>query len=127
MSKPEFHRREELLVQRQVPRAWGYEIWIVNNEQYCGKILHIKQGKGTSLHFHDKKTETMYVEEGAIEFFWVDPATGQELSEVLCADESVDIPRLCPHRVVALEEADIFEFSTQHFEEDSFRVRPRIA
>ena len=26
-------------------KGWGSEKWIVNNESYCGKILHFEQGK----------------------------------------------------------------------------------
>ena len=24
-----------------VPKGWGYEKWICNTEEYCGKLLHI--------------------------------------------------------------------------------------
>jgi hypothetical protein len=23
-----------------VPKGWGFEKWIVNNEEYCGKLLY---------------------------------------------------------------------------------------
>ena len=28
-----------------VPKGWGYEKWIVNKEEYCGKILFFVKGK----------------------------------------------------------------------------------
>ena len=28
-----------------VPKGWGFEKWIVNNEQYCGKLLYFIKGK----------------------------------------------------------------------------------
>jgi hypothetical protein len=30
---------------RIVPKAWGREVWIVNSDLYCGKILEIGKGK----------------------------------------------------------------------------------
>ena len=26
-----------------VPKGWGHELWIVNKEEYCGKLLFIKK------------------------------------------------------------------------------------
>ena len=40
------------LMQEIHPKGWGSEKWVVNNENYCGKILHFEQGKsvpGTSI------------------------------------------------------------------------------
>ena len=28
-----------------VSKGWGFEDWIVNKEEYCGKLLFIKKGK----------------------------------------------------------------------------------
>ena len=30
------------------PKGWGYEKWIVNKDEYCGKLLHIIKGKKCS-------------------------------------------------------------------------------
>src|SRR5262249_27199605 len=49
-----------------VPKSWGRELWIVNNELYCGKILEIHQGSRCSLHFHKLKTETFYLHSGRL-------------------------------------------------------------
>ena len=35
-----------------VPKGWGYEHWIVNKKEYCGKILFFKKGKRCSWHYH---------------------------------------------------------------------------
>ena len=40
-----------------VPKGWGFEKWIVNCEQYCGKLLYIAKGKKCSWHYHNKKDE----------------------------------------------------------------------
>ena len=49
-----------------VPKTWGREVWIVNNQTYCGKILYITAGKTGSLHFHQHKTETFYLRVGRL-------------------------------------------------------------
>ena len=45
-----------------VSKGWGYEDWIVNKEQYCGKLLFIKKGKKCSWHYHKNKDETFYIQ-----------------------------------------------------------------
>ena len=32
------------------PKGWGYELWLVNNEKYCGKILHFEKDRRCSFH-----------------------------------------------------------------------------
>ena len=38
-----------------VPKGWGHEKWIVNNEKYCGKLLFFEKGKRCSWHYHKEK------------------------------------------------------------------------
>ena len=45
-----------------VPKGWGYEKWIVNNKDYCGKILFFVKGMKCSWHYHKIKKETFYIE-----------------------------------------------------------------
>ena len=47
-----------------VPKGWGYEKWIVNNEEYCGKLLFLAKGKKCSWHFHKLKDEVFYGQSG---------------------------------------------------------------
>ena len=48
------------------PKGWGYEKWIVNKDEYCGKLLHIIKGKKCSWHYHKSKDETFYLQEGKL-------------------------------------------------------------
>lgn len=110
--KPEFHSK-----------GWGYEEWIVNNEKYCGKMLHIDQDKACSLHFHIKKHETFYVNKGVIELTLI-YADGSSKDLILQEGACFEIPPGLIHRFTAIyDSATIVEFSTQHFEEDSYRVK----
>ena len=49
-----------------VNKLWGYEIWIENNEKYCGKHLHVVPGKKCSVHYHKDKKETFYIINGEL-------------------------------------------------------------
>ena len=49
-----------------VPKGWGFEKWIVNTEEYCGKLLYFAKGKKCSWHYHKLKDETFYIQSGKI-------------------------------------------------------------
>ena len=106
-----------------VPKGWGGEIWIVNNDLYCGKILHFNAGKMLSWHYHKIKTETFYVQKGRIKLIYGwDEDIDKENEIILGPDSSFDIPVGLIHRVIALEESYVYEFSTKHMDEDSYRI-----
>ena len=51
-----------------VPKGWGYEKWIANCPEYCGKLLFFVKGKKCSTkHYHELKDEVFYIHSGAIE------------------------------------------------------------
>ena len=103
-------------------KGWGHEVWIVNNPSYCGKILVVKKGKRCSLHFHKEKTETMFVNKGQIEMTYGSLDSTVRSKVVLLVGDAFHIPPLMVHQFLALEDSEIIEVSTQHFEQDSFRL-----
>lgn len=112
VSTPEVYRK-----------GWGFEKWIVNNEFYCGKILHFKKGKRCSFHFHKLKAETFYLENGLVLILHsFKDDIGSAIETTLNPGNSFHIPVGLRHQVVALKDSNLFEFSTQHFEEDSYRI-----
>ena len=44
-----------------VDKGWGYEKWIANSDEYCGKLLFIKKNHRCSWHYHILKDETFYL------------------------------------------------------------------
>ena len=62
---------------KHVEKGWGWERWIVNCEEYCGKLLFFEKDKKCSWHYH---------------------------------------------KIKALKDSELFEFSTQHFDSDSHRI-----
>lgn len=51
----------------KINKPWGYEIIWAKTDKYVGKILYINAGQKLSLQYHEKKTETVYVNEGVLE------------------------------------------------------------
>jgi len=110
---------------KQVEKDWGYEIWLANNKQenYCGKILYIKEGKSTSMHFHAKKHESFYILEGTLCIHTVDTETTETTPCYIKEGQSFEMGRLVPHKLEAFKGSVKFiEISTFHEDNDSYRV-----
>jgi quercetin dioxygenase-like cupin family protein len=106
-----------------VPKGWGYEKWIVNTEEYCGKLLFFNEGKRCSWHYHKQKDETFYLQSGKILLYYGDSDSLDDAEDiVLEAGDKFHIYRGLRHQMVAIEDSELFEFSTEHFDEDSYRV-----
>lgn len=106
----------------KVEKGWGHEIIFANNEKYCGKILHFKKNARFSMHFHIKKEETWYVQSGLFVFKWINPLNADILETKLVPGDCVTNKIGEPHQIICIDEGDIFEVSTTHFDSDSYRV-----
>jgi mannose-6-phosphate isomerase-like protein (cupin superfamily) len=110
---------------RIVPKGWGREVWIANGDLYCGKILEIRKGKRSSLHYHKLKTESFYLRSGRLKLRIKESPDATEIEElILEAGQCMDIPTGTVHQLEALEDVELYEFSTQHFDSDSHRLAP---
>ncbi len=107
-----------------VPKGWGEEIVIENNDMYCGKVLVFKEGCKFSMHYHMNKDETWYVEEGEFIYRWIDTEIGQINEDKLTEGDVVRQRPGQPHQIKALTDGRIFEVSTHHEDSDSYRVIP---
>ena len=104
-------------------KGWGRELWIANNENYCGKILQFKKGMRCSFHFHRLKSETFFCSKGKIVIHYsYEDDLEKAKSLILNEGEYFDVPVGMRHQMRALEDTDLFEFSTEHFETDSYRI-----
>ena len=110
------------LESKVVKKGWGEEIWFVNNSEYCGKILRFNSGKKFSMHYHIDKKETWYIAKGSFLFSWIDTEKGITYTEKLKYGDVITNERGAPHQMEALEESEIFEVSTMHKDEDSYRI-----
>ena len=105
-----------------VLKEWGYEIIFVNTEKYCGKILHFTKDSRFSMHFHIKKEETWYVSSGKHIVKYINPTNADIYELNLNKGDTITNKVGEPHQIICIEEGDIFEVSTQHFDNDSYRV-----
>lgn len=103
------------------PKGWGEERLVVNKD-YCGKLLVFKKGAKFSMHFHVEKAETFLVSAGKILFRYIDTLDASHHEIIMINGDIVDIPRLLPHQIEALEDSVVTEFSTRHEDYDSYRV-----
>jgi mannose-6-phosphate isomerase-like protein (cupin superfamily) len=123
-----------------VSKSWGFEK-IIHNEKYCGKILFIVKNHSTSLHYHQIKDETFYIQSGKVLVYYSDnlskikeltgleqdgsinPEVYQNLSKItLNVGDSFRIPPKRVHQIIAIEDTELLEFSTKHFDGDSHRL-----
>ena len=108
-------------------KVWGKEEHIVNNDKYCGKKLHLKEGFRCSIHSHPKE-ETFYIEKGLV-FMELENENKKESSlsddnernnemenSILKTKDIVHIPPNKFHRFSGLKKSVIIEFSTSDTE-----------
>ena len=107
---------------RRVSKKWGEEVIVHNDSDYCGKLLKFNVGAKFSMHFHLKKKETWYVNEGSFILKYIDvkDATVREIE--LRPGMFVEINQGDPHQLIANTKGVIFEVSTEHFDNDSYRI-----
>ena len=108
----------------KVPKGWGEELIIENNEMYCGKLLIFKEGCRFSMHYHLIKDETWYVNEGEFLYRWIDTETAVMNETKLGEGDIVRQRPGQPHQLEAISNGRIFEVSTHHEDSDSYRVLP---
>lgn len=106
-----------------VPKGWGFEKWVCNSEEYCGKLLYFIKDKKCSWHYHILKDETFYIQSGKILLKYSEEDDLENALEVILnPGDKFHIYRELRHQMIALEDTELFEFSTQHFDEDSIRL-----
>lgn len=103
-------------------KRWGYELCIHNDNGYCGKILHFNKDAKMSLHLHVEKRETWLCYRGFFKLKYINPLNA-DLKEITIKEgDVVEIPPGNAHQLICLQEGDIFEVSTTHYEYDSYRI-----
>lgn len=123
-------------VMTYAPKTWGNEIWVINDSKYCGKILSLNKGCHCSYHFHSLKDEVLMVTEGKVLFIYsklpvasLDTAlTSFPKNDqiVLEAGQAWHVTPGIVHQFYGITDAKITEFSTQHFDSDSYRVTKEL-
>ena len=109
--RPEYHTK-----------GWGYELWIHNDAKYCGKMLYFNKGKKCSFHYHKKKHETFYLQSGKLILrYGMSDDIEDAVEELLTPGDTFEVLPHLRHQMEAIEDSELMEFSTEHFEDDSYR------
>lgn len=105
-----------------VMKKWGNEIILHNDEKYCGKLLRFFKGSRFSMHFHINKDETWYVNKGIFNLRYIDTKTADVYNEVIEEGTIIEVEKGTPHQLIAVTDGEIFEVSTPHDDNDSYRI-----
>ena len=88
------------------------------------RLLYFVKGKKCSWHYHKLKDEVFYVQSGLIKVYYGDGDNIEEAKVcVLHPGDNFHVYRGLRHRMEALKDTELFEFSTQHFDSDSYRIQ----
>ena len=101
-----------------VPKPWGEERWLVQNDHYAAKVLIVKRGHRLSLQFHEHKHETQYVHRGRVRYTLGNSERPAKYREAVAeAGTVIVLPPGAVHRMEALEDSEIFEVSTPELDD----------
>ena len=91
-----------------VPKGWGFEKWIVNCEEYCGKLLYFAKDKRCSWHYHVLKDEVFYVQSGRLLVKFSEDNDLQQASSIeLGPGDNFHVYRGLRHQMLALEDTEL--------------------
>ena len=96
----------------------------------------MEKNKKMSIHYHLLKEEHFFLHSGLIEVWWTDRKDFDNLKKeietlgkekvlnltILLPKESFHVPQQRVHQILALENSNIYEFSTTDYSEDSYRL-----
>jgi len=99
-----------------VEKPWGREIWLAHTDKYAFKIIEINQGTRSSLQYHVKKHEHIYVERGVLEMEWENDE-GRMETRILNPGDVIENKPGRKHRATALEDVCLFEVSTPELDD----------
>lgn len=105
-----------------VDKSWGHEEILVNNDEFCGKLLKFNKGAKLSLHYHLLKREVFFLQVGKMIFTYFDLTKAERITKELNGGDAIHIPRGCPHKLEAIEYSVIIEISSHHEDSDSYRI-----
>ena len=76
------------------------------------------------ISYHILKDETFYVQSGKILLKYSEEDDLEDANEIILErGDKFHVYRELRHQMIALEDTELFEFSTQHFDSDSIRLK----
>lgn len=103
-----------------VMKPWGMEIWFINTDLYCYKMIlcvHQRWSSGGKYHYHPIKDETFFIKNGILQL------DVNEIKYNVHPQETIRVKPYNRHRFRSFTNSCVFyEVSTHHDEEDSIRI-----
>ena len=99
-----------------VEKPWGRETWVAHTDKYALKIIEVNQGTRSSLQFHVRKHEHIYVDSGRLEVEW-ENETGEMEMLTLGPGDVVENKPGRKHRVKAIKDTRLIEVSTPELDD----------
>jgi mannose-6-phosphate isomerase-like protein (cupin superfamily) len=100
----------------RVKKPWGFELIYALTETYCGKLLFVRSGHSLSLQYHERKDETIYLDDGLAEIV-IGPRDGPLGRETIWPGQAFRIKPGTVHRLHAIKDCIFFEASTPHLDD----------
>jgi mannose-6-phosphate isomerase len=99
-----------------IEKPWGRELWVGVTDQYALKIIEFKAGNRSSLQYHARKHEHIYIDRGRLGFE-LENDSGVVESREMGPGDVVEVFPGRKHRVTALEDVRLFEVSTPELDD----------
>ena len=113
----------------KVPKMWGRELILHNDERYCCKLLQYDGIRTSSQHYHEKKHETFVILRGRfrVEWYSLDDHTAHG-DDTLTPGGVVSLDPRTVHRVTCLngDGGVIVEASSHDDPNDCVRLAPSV-
>ncbi len=108
-----------------VEKPWGRELWVAQTDAYALKIIEIKKGHRSSLQYHVRKHEHIYVDSGRLQMERENDR-GEMETLILEPGDVIENKPGRKHRATPLEDVRLIEVSTPHLDdvvrvEDDYR------
>jgi len=87
------------------------------------RFFRSKWANPSGSHYHWEKVETWYVVSGTLLMKFYDLSNADEKQRVLYKGDVIHVPAGNPHQLTAIEDSVIYETSTPHRDEDSYRIK----
>ena len=101
---------------KEVRKPWGRELWVAHNDRYAFKIIEMHTGYRSSLQYHEKKQETIYIDAGRARVTRGENKESLETVE-MGPGSILDHPPGFLHRLEALEDLRLLEVSTPELDD----------
>jgi mannose-6-phosphate isomerase len=99
-----------------VEKPWGREIWVAHTDKYAFKIIEIKKGTRSSLQYHVRKHEHIFVDSGILQMEWENEAGAME-TLTLRPGQVIENKPGRKHRAIAVEDVRLLEVSTPELDD----------